>query len=223
MKNATKSPVKNSINAANDEPSLLTQVVEVIEGSPRLRYALDYAQKLGWAVFPCHTIINGACSCGKECKSQGKHPMTKKGVLDATTDNATITAWWTQNPQANIGVATGKVSGIFVVDVDNAGEKMGDYELDLLELEVGKFPDTAMAITGSGGFHYVFNYPPVGEIKNSAGTKLGNFIDVRGDNGYIIVEPSLHISGGAYAWEGSSDPLEDCAIADAPAKLLEMG
>lgn len=61
-----------------------------------LNYALDYATK-GWAVIPLYPINQkGYCSCGmaKNCESPGKHPRTKNGLKDATTDIEQIKKWW---------------------------------------------------------------------------------------------------------------------------------
>ena len=52
--------------------------------------ALRYAAR-GWPVFPC----------------RGKIPLTPHGFHDASTDAATIEAWWRENPDALISVATG--------------------------------------------------------------------------------------------------------------------
>src|SRR5688500_2891547 len=94
-----------------------------------LEAALRYAER-GWHVFPCHTpIIKEGWSCSCEAwrrkknpdyncgKNAGKHPRTKGGVLDATTDSDQINQWWTQWPQANIGVNCG-ASGLIVLDED---------------------------------------------------------------------------------------------------------
>src|SRR5215218_9897451 len=85
-------------------------------------------------VFPVHSIRNGACTCGgsKNCKP-GKHPigsLVPRGVLDASVDAALIKGWWTQVPDANIGIATGSGSGLVVLDVDGC---LG--EASLVELE----------------------------------------------------------------------------------------
>lgn len=188
-----------------------------------LEYALKYAAN-GWHIIPCYTIKNGACACGEsKCNSPGKHPMNNHGVKNATTDATIITEWFTQWPDANIGVATGRHSGFFAVDVDIKHDlgKFGDVSLEQLESDHGKMPDTVLAKTGSGGLHYLFKYPNYPEIANST-SKLGGSIDVRGIGGYIIVEPSLHISGHAYTWEASSDPLTDAKILDAPQWLLNL-
>ncbi len=216
MKSIKKSSAIPVIEAANDDATSL---------SPRFRYALNYAQKLGWAVFPCHTIINGACTCGNaECRSQGKHPMTKNGVLDATTNIEQIIDWWTQYPHANIAVATGKVSGIVVIDIDinHTKGKYGDASLEQLEMDnKSKLPNDVYADTGGGGLHYIFEYPQDVEIKNSA-SRLGVNLDVRSDSGYIIAEPSLHISGNEYAWDSESDPLNGAIIPPMPQWLIDL-
>jgi len=180
-------------------------------------YALAYAA-IGLAVFPLHWAIERdgvlGCSCGDvECRSRAKHPLTMAGVKDASTDADAIAAWWQQWPDANIGLALG---GLVVVDVDPRNG--GDVTLESVEAERGKLPDTWLALTGGGGNHYVY--------RATAGAtypgKLGKGLDLkRGDGAYIVVEPSRHISGIAYAWEASSSPLDGAAIATAPDWLAE--
>jgi Bifunctional DNA primase/polymerase, N-terminal len=66
--------------------------------------ALAYAAR-GWPVFPLHTPTPAGCSCGHlDCGSIGKHPRTKHGVKDATTDEAQIRAWWKRWPHANMAL-----------------------------------------------------------------------------------------------------------------------
>ena len=55
----------------------------------RLEAALAYAQVRGWKVFPCHTFVDGGCTCeDANCGSKAKHPLTPNGCKDATTDPA---------------------------------------------------------------------------------------------------------------------------------------
>src|SRR4030095_12780355 len=157
-----------------------------------LAAALSYAAR-GWHVFPCHSLINGACSCGKmDCRNTAKHPMTPAGFHDATTDELLIRAWWEKYPTANIGIATGKVSGLAVVDVDDkAGlltlENLAGLTLkDIPRQRTGREPD---------GWHFLFSHPGI-HVKN--GTKFLPGLDSRGDGGYIFAAPSLHVSGRQY-------------------------
>lgn len=160
-----------------------------------LDYALHYA-KLGWHVFPTHTIIDGKCSCQKKkCTSPGKHPKTQHGLKDATIDTSLINKWWTQNPEANIAIRTGKESGIVAVDIDLKSN--GFESLEQLNNLSQYLKTTLMSITGGGGSHLIFQNPEE-PIKTRANLLPG--IDIRGENGYITAPPSRHISGSCYEW-----------------------
>src|ERR1039457_6496513 len=81
--------------------------------------AAAWYAKHGFPVFPVHTVTGGKCSCeAPECDHPGKHPRTMRGFKEATTDLQRIAGWWRRWPDANIGIATGKASGLLVVDVD---------------------------------------------------------------------------------------------------------
>jgi putative DNA primase/helicase len=143
-------------------------------------------------VLPVHTIIDGKCSCGKDnCPSAGKHPATANGVKDASTDSDQIQRWFGNGRPWNIGIAAGADSKLAILDID---PKNGGTET----VKQYKIPRTLEVITGSGGRHYYFA-DPEGTVKNSAG-KLGEGLDVRGTNGYVVAPPSLHLSGNEYRW-----------------------
>ena len=57
--------------------------------------------------------------------------------------------WWTKRPDANIGIATGKKSGIIAIDVDprNGGRKT----LEKLTSKLGAKGGTVTILTGGGG------------------------------------------------------------------------
>lgn len=168
----------------------------------------------GWSVVPLHDVTSGGCSCGKpDCRSAGKHPRISEWEREATTDADVIAQWWAAWPRANIGIATGPVSGFFVLDVDP--DKGGNDTLAELVEEHGELPETVRAETGSGGTHYLFKLPDFA-IRNSAG-KLGPGLDTRGDGGQIVVAPSRSAKG-SYRWLVSPTQGE---LADAPAWLLE--
>lgn len=181
--------------------------------------ALEYAQR-GWHVFPCHTPTGTGCSCRRPtCSSVGKHPRLDKWDRQATTDEATIRRWWGQQfPTANIGIATGAVSGLAVLDVDSyAG---GDDSLTALERTHRPLPETVEQLTGGGGRQLLFAHPgkPVGNRVRH----LGAGLDTRGDGGLIIAPPSLHLSGRHYVWELTHLP-EDTPLAPYPEWLYHLG
>lgn len=187
--------------------------------SDLLTSALTYAG-FGWAVFPVHGIREGKCTCGRaNCSSPGKHPLTRHGHRDSTSDSAKITDWWKRFPWANIGIATGEVSGrLLVIDLDCKPEQGIDGEESWREL-AKDFPATIEVLTGGGGRHFYLNYPDSVLLKSSAGL-IGPGIDVRADGGYVLAPPSIHVSGRRYEWEASSDPMDGGAVAPAPAWLL---
>ncbi|MDP8240837.1 MAG: bifunctional DNA primase/polymerase [Candidatus Hatepunaea meridiana] len=189
--------------------------------SDMLDAALIYAS-FGWAVFPVHSISDGTCTCGNpKCTSPGKHPLTRHGFHDASTDPDMIRQWWKKYPWANIAIATGEKSGrLLVIDIDiKLGNGISGEET-WQEVDKG-YPSTVEVITGSGGRHLYFTYPE--EIKLSSGqSKIGQSVDVRADGGYVIAPSSLHRSGRCYEWEASSDPTDGIAVASVPNWLIVL-
>lgn len=176
------------------------------ENKSILDWALEYARR-GWQIFPLHTVRDGKCSCGNEsCTDAGKHPRGRRGLKEATNDEAQIRAWFDWNaPPSNIGLATGKNSGITVIDIDIGEGKKGAESWAELTKEEGE-PLTLTATTGSGGKHLLFRY---NSALKTAANVLGPGIDVRNDGGYIVAAPSEHRSGGFYSWDDWEEKLGD--------------
>jgi hypothetical protein len=168
--------------------------------------ALAYAE-MDWPVFPVwNPSQDGGCACpkGLDCPSPAKHPLgdlVPRGVKNATTDPDTIRNWWTRRPEANIGLATGKPSGLIVLDVDP--DKGGFEALSALIRRYGPLPETFVVYTGGGGLHFYFNHPG-GHVPNSSGT-VGPGLDIRGDGGYVLLPPSVHATRRDYGWQGAWD------------------
>lgn len=102
-----------------------------------LNAALRYAE-LGYRVFPC--------------APSSKAPLTKHGFHDATCDAEQIERWWTQYPNANIGIPT---QGLVVIDIDGeANPWLADDHERMLDL--ARAPT---AITPHGGSHRLFRQP----------------------------------------------------------------
>lgn len=164
--------------------------------------ATRYATRFGWAVFP---LPRGS-----------KQPFKDtRGFKDATKDPAIINGWRaTYGTHINLGIATGHISGIVVIDIDPpaGGEESWDDVLD----KYGKHPDTVESLTPRGGRHIYFALPDGCVIRNDAGRKLGVGVDIRGDGGYVIAPPSVGANGRKYEWEGASDPNEGVEVAPLP-------
>ncbi|MGI8980537.1 MAG: bifunctional DNA primase/polymerase [Pirellulaceae bacterium] len=125
--------------------------------------------ELGLSIFPC--------------KPGEKVPATPRGFKDATADLAQIESWWNENPLFNIGLPTGEVNGLFVVDVDgefNQWPNDADKAASLMSGIVVKTP--------RGGKHFYFALDK--QRPNTAG-KLAPYVDTRGDGGYVLAPPSI--------------------------------
>ena len=181
-----------------------------------LAAALSYATA-GVPVFPLHSPNGaGGCSCGKpDCVSAAKHPRTKHGFRDATTDATVVTDWWSRWPDANIGSPTGRASGIDVLDVDAQHGGMGT--LHRLEQEHGGLPDTVQVLTPGGGRHYLFRH--TGRTLRSGAGEIGLGLDTRGEGGYRVAPPSVGANGRAYQFMRAPEKV---TLADPPGWLFEL-
>ena len=180
----------------------------------KLQTILAYAAR-GWHVFPCHSFVDGCCTCDNPaCTDPAKHPLTANGYFSATTDAECIRAWHEETQGlCNWSLATGAVSGVWVLDSDGPE---GVAALADLERKHGRLLDTPTAQTGGGDghFHRFFTHAP--GVRNR--TRFAPGLDVRGDGGYVLLPPSLHASGNSYRWLTTLDT----PIAAAPAWLLSL-
>lgn len=125
-----------------------------------------------------------------------------------------INGWW--GPGApyegfNVGIVTGKVSGLVVLDIDGPEGEAAVAEFAM--------PDTAQVRTARGR-HLYFAHPGEGNVPNFAGRLKG--VDLRGDGGYVVAPPSVHGSGHVYAWDDAFDDAAVPAFADLPQWLLTL-
>src|SRR3989344_133226 len=133
--------------------------------------ALEYLAK-GWSVMP----INPS----------NKKPYHSWKYLQYTLPApADIEVEWTKWPEANIGLVTGELSGVSVVDIDPRHGGTTD-----------NLPDTVKSQTGGGGWHYFYKYTPGVYSLNA----LSQGVDLKSDGGYVILPPSGHKSGNTYKW-----------------------
>ena len=157
-----------------------------------LDVALECAAR-GWYVFPC--------------RPRGKEPIVKGGFHAAATDTATIREWWAKNPDANVGIATGK-SGLTVLDIDSGIKDAGDVRL----YQAGNgLPQTYAVRTGRRPGFGVQLYFESGAEKSIPWSFDGVSGDIRGATGYVMAEGSIHPSGERY------ERLVEAPIAPVPA------
>ena len=188
--------------------------------TPVLHHALDYMAR-GWPVAPIYgpdPTRSTGCSCpGPECSAPAKHPTTRRGILDASTEERLARIWWERHPGRGIALATGEPSGVWVLDLD--GEE-GVASFLALQEEHGRIPPTPTSRTGGGGWHGLFRMPEGRDVRNSA-RRVGPGIDVRGTGGYVVLPPSGHVSGRRYEWVAGRSP-DDLQVAHAPIWLLDL-
>jgi len=164
--------------------------------------ALAYLAR-GWSVIPIET--RGKRPLVAWLEFQSRHPS-----------RAEVEAWFGQRPDANVGIVTGAVSGLVVLDVD--ASHGGDQSLSGLELAHGPLPATVEARSGGGGRHLYFMHPG-GVVHNRVGLAPG--VDLRGDGGCVVAPPSQHPSGTRYTWSPARSP-DDLRPAPLPHWLARL-
>ncbi|RPJ03937.1 MAG: hypothetical protein EHM36_11520, partial [Deltaproteobacteria bacterium] len=115
-----------------------------------------------------------------------------------------VQSWWKEWPFAMIGIVTGKISGLAVVDCDSH-EAMEVFERYL--------PEPAMipvVVTPRLGRHYYFRYQD--GIYNAAGLH-NTKIDIRGEGGYVVAPPSVSDTG-LYIWCSCFELIKDIPVQD---------
>lgn len=162
-------------------------------------FAISYLRR-GWSVIPLHIVRDGVCSCGNvECATPGKHPRIRWSEFQSRRPKEReVLEWFTRLfPNSNIGMVTGTISGISVIDCDGP---VGIESLGKLKL-----PDNTLKVrSGGGGLHLYYSTG-----KQLIQTKIGALpkLDVKAEKGYVVLPPSLHKSGKRYNWINHLPPL----------------
>lgn len=176
--------LERELNAPRPKPSL---------GGAALWYA-----SVGWPVFPLLTPEQAQAKCRRE---QGltmdkalKHPGTKNGLKDATTDESIIREWWTARPSAGIGIRTGVMFDIVDVDGPQGFES-------LASLDDGVIPEIHGKVSTPRGVHLY-----VSKTGDGNRTSVLPGIDYRGESGFCVAPPT-EICGKAYSWILKPSPL----------------
>jgi len=143
----------------------------------KIDYALEYAGR-GWKVL---ALAPGT-------KIPAKHFMQEHGVLDATSNAVHIRQIWDDLPEANIGIATGKASGITVLDLDSEEAKNEMKNISVVQ------PPVTYCVKTPRGWHIYFQYDET--VEQSAGRVPK--VDTRNDGGYVVAAGSV-VDGVTYS------------------------
>lgn len=129
-------------------------------------------------------------------------PYSKKRIksIPPTKDVDKIKDIWTQYPNANLAMPLSmRYNNIIVFDLDIKNGKNGLNTL--AQWESSKelhFPLTSISKTGSGGFHMYYHNNTGRKIRSIQNIMDG--IDIRAEDAYIVLPPSLHPCGCFYEW-----------------------
>jgi hypothetical protein len=148
--------------------------------------ALEYAGR-GWHVFPVQP------------GGKAPHRAVGQGYKDATCEEAQIRRWWTNDPDANIGLALAP-SGLVALDVDSYKDEAA-WETFKAKISI---PETFRQRTAGGGTHYVF-------ACEQGASYPGGLAGCPGDikhNGYIVMAPSKATSKGNGGAVGSYEVVD---------------
>lgn len=149
-----------------------------IERGFSFHFAAEYFDR-GWSVIPL----------------SGKRPAVSSWLefQGRRADLSEVRRWF-KGGSANVGIVTGALSGLVVVDCDTPEDASFWKE---------SYPKTPLAVlTGRGGSHFYYRYPTGEDVFNRAGL-FNRKIDLRGQGGYVVAPPSRHPNGSQYQWQGS--------------------
>lgn len=151
-----------------------------------IKIALTYKNKYGFSVIPLGQNKKPFFSLLP--KNKQKEPIWEPFQTRQATDEE-IEGWWTKEPKALIGIVTGRISGIAVIDIDS--KLVSDIPLAFKE-----YTDIPTVSTPRG-FHFYFKYHEgITNTVNIGGKK----VDIRGEGGYVVAPPSKLENGKQYKW-----------------------
>ena len=142
--------------------------------------ARDYLER-GWGLVPL----------------SGKVPLLRGGNDQPVVNAEGVELHWGGHPDRNLGICTGSVSGLMVLDVDPRNG--GDETLAALLAEFGPLPSTLVVATGGGGKHHFFTTPT--PLLGNSSSRVGKGLDIKCEGGQVVAPPSVHPDTGQhYEW-----------------------
>jgi Bifunctional DNA primase/polymerase, N-terminal/Primase C terminal 2 (PriCT-2)/HNH endonuclease len=174
--------------------------------------ALKYVEKFNWKVFPARMEDGKKYSWLSKDHAPGGLNWGMSDDPEQLRKNFSNRRW---RDKCGVGIPTGAVNKIFVVEADTlVGHGVdGLAALRKLEREHGKLPKTLMAVSPSGSVHRYYRHPGAG-VKITSAT-LVHGVDIKGDGGMVVAPPSRR-GDGVYRWRNS------LPIVAAPSWLLDM-
>ncbi len=186
---------------SDTEHAILDGSAEMTAAQPSTIKAAKRYLARGWSVLPLRP-------------RDKRPPISWEHLQHERPSEQDVAEWFRSWPDANIGIVTGEISNLIVLDIDP--KHGGDAALERLEHKFGPLSATVEAVTGGDGRHLYFAHPG-GLTRNRVGLSQG--IDLRGDGGYIVAPPSIHPTGRPYAWAPGRAP-DEITLAALPRWIL---
>lgn len=172
-------------------------------------------RKLGWNVVPLYNYSKSPALIKTQAEDGTWQtswlPLEHRMATDVEFDT-----WFQDDKVTGIGVITGKVSGIVVVDEDSY--KADGMKFDLISPLRSK--------TGRGGKHHFFRYT---EPIKTSGFRKGVNIEIKSDGGFIVLPPSQVFTTaglsdkGVYEWISKPKKLDEVPTISETQLLLYRG
>lgn len=180
-----------------------------------LKWAYRY-HELGWVVFPC---ANKQPLFTAFAETDGKNGWVWRDRPSAEQ----IVDWWTRFPDAQIGLACGRLSGVTVIDIDTNTDrtKYPDFVLEPIDDLQTRWVISMTSITGSGGRHVFCKFCDIGNSTKDIHPQ----VDIKSEGGYVILPPSLHPKAQkCYEWDSlfPMGVLNLAALAAFPESILRL-
>ena len=180
----------------------------------------DFAGPLDWAAMYHSYGLQAVPAMHPSSGGQWKRPAIKwREHENELVDGDTVVSWFPRTSNGQMGIVTGKCSGIFVLDLDtHKGPEALAWWRGLLAVENSDLDlETAIVTTGGGGKQYYFKTP---DFWTPPTNKTAIGVDIRGQGGFVMAPPSMHESGTPYVWDAGCAPWE-IDILEAPQWLCD--
>ena len=145
----------------------------------------------------------------------------QKFIIKKNTKDVPFVKWsnpnnYTKNidiKKYNIGILTGKINNLLVIDVDKKDDGIEEFKK---YTDVNGFINTFTVKSPNDGYHYYFSYKNSDEtvqhlidesLMNKSKYRYGKGIDIRSNGGYIV-GPDSSINGKKYEIINDIEPIE---------------
>ena len=136
----------------------------------------------------------------------GKVPVAAwKLFQDARASDDNLAVWFGNGRPRNLGIVTGAISGVAVVDCDSPeAEEWAEWNL----------PPTPMMTKTRRGTHRFYRHPGVPVPSKNKIPVEGFTVDLKADGGYVVGPGSTHHTGFVYARVGAWPSVDQLPVFD---------